>query len=53
MTEEKGLKDAEEKFIECIIDHKMWDSEAFWKTVTNVTTGLESPRRTSATVELE
>ena len=40
VAKEKGLEDAEEEFIECIIYHRMWDSEACWKTVTNVTTGL-------------
>ena len=40
LEEEEGLEDAEDKFIECIIDHRIWDSEACWKTVTDVTTGL-------------
>ena len=40
VAKEKGLEDAEDEFIECIIYHRMWDSEAFWKTVTDVTTGL-------------
>ena len=40
VAEEKGLVDAEDEFIECIIYHRMWDSEAFWNTVTDVTTGL-------------
>ena len=40
VAEEKGLVDAEDEFVECIIYHRMWDSEAFWKTVTDVTTGL-------------
>ena len=39
-AEEKGLVDTEDEFIECIIYHKMWNSEACWKTVTDVTTGL-------------
>ena len=40
VAEEKGLVDAEDEFIKCIIYHRMWDSEAFWKTVTDVTAGL-------------
>ena len=40
VAEEKGLLDAEDEFIECIIYHRMWDSEAFWNTITDVTTGL-------------
>ena len=40
LAKEKGLEDAEDEFIECIIYHRMWDSEACWKTVTDVTTGL-------------
>ena len=40
VAEEKGLVDLEDEFIECIIYHRMWNSEACWKTVTDVTTGL-------------
>ena len=40
MAEEKGLEDVEDEFIECIIYHRIWDLEACWKTVTDVTTGL-------------
>ena len=40
VAEEKGLVDTEDEFIECIIYHRMWDSEACWKTVTDVTRGL-------------
>ena len=40
VAENKGLVDAEDEFIECIIYYRMWDLEACWKTVTNVTTGL-------------
>ena len=40
VAKEKGLEDAEEEFIECIIYHRMWDLEPCWKTVTDVTTGL-------------
>ena len=40
MVKEKGLEDSEDELIECIIYHRMWDSEACWKTITNVTTGL-------------
>ena len=40
MAEKKVLEDAEDEFIECIIYHRMWDSEACWKTVTDVMTGL-------------
>ena len=40
VAEDKGLEDSEDEFIEFIIYHRMWDSEAFWKTVTDVTTGL-------------
>ena len=37
---DKGNKDAEDEFIECMIYHRMWDSEACWKTVAEVTAGL-------------
>ena len=40
VAKEKGVEDAEDEFIECIIDHRMWDSKACWKTVTDVTAGL-------------
>ena len=40
VAEERGLVDAEDEFIECIIYHRIWDSEALWKTFTDVTTGL-------------
>ena len=36
----KGKKDAENELIECMIYHRMWDSEAYWKTVAEVTAGL-------------
>ena len=39
-AKDKGNEDAEDEFIECMIYHRMWDSEAFWKTVTEVTVGL-------------
>ena len=48
VPEEKGLEYAEDEFIECIIYHRMWDSEACWKTVTDVTTVL---RRIKTKVE--
>ena len=37
---EKGNEDAEDEFIECMIYHRMWDSEASWKTVAEVTSRL-------------
>ena len=40
MAKEKGNEDAEDYFIECMIYHMMWYSEAFWKTVAEVTAGL-------------
>ena len=39
-AKDKGNEDAADKFIECMIYHRMWDSEAFWKTVAEVTAGL-------------
>ena len=39
-AKEKGNEDAEDKFIECMIYHRMSDSEACWKTVAEVTAGL-------------
>ena len=39
-AKEEGLADAGEDFIECLIYHKMWDSDACWKTVGAVTEGL-------------
>ena len=41
MAKEKGLQDAKDEFIESLIYHKMWDSEACWKTVAAVTAGLK------------
>ena len=40
VAKEKGLEYAEDEFIECIIYHRMWDSEACWNTITDFTTGL-------------
>ena len=40
VAKEKALEDAEDESVECIIYHRMWDSEACWKTVTDVTAGL-------------
>ena len=48
VVEEKGLVDSEDEYIECIIYHRMWYSDAFWKTITNVRTGL---RRITPKVE--
>ena len=42
MVKEKGNEDAEDEFIECMIYHRMWDSEACWKTVAEVTAGLRA-----------
>ena len=39
-----------DELIECISDHMMWDSEAFWKTVTDVTTGLRRIRNKSGKI---
>ena len=36
----KGLEDAEDEFIENLIYHKMWNSDACWKTVREVSDGL-------------
>ena len=36
----KGLEDAEDEFIESLIYHKMWDSDACWKSTAEVTSGL-------------
>ena len=40
VEEEKGLVDSDNNIVECIIYHRMWYSEAFWKTVTDFTTGV-------------
>ena len=37
---DKGNEDAEDEFIEYMIYHRMWDSKACWKTVSEVTAGL-------------
>ena len=50
MAEEKGLVDAYDDFIECIIYHRMWDSEACWKTITDVTTVLRRIKTKSGKV---
>ena len=39
-AKEKGNEYAEDEFIECIIYYRMWDSEACWETVSEVTAGL-------------
>ena len=39
-AKEKGNEDDEDEFIECMIYHRMCDSEAFWKTVAEVAAGL-------------
>ena len=39
-AKEKGNEDAEDEFIECMIYHRMWDSEACGKPVAEVTAGL-------------
>ena len=39
-VKDKGNEDADDEFIECMIYHRMWDSEAFRKTVAEVTAGL-------------
>lgn len=36
----KGLEDAEDEFIESLIYHKMWDSDACWKEIADVTSNL-------------
>ena len=36
----KELEDAEDKFIESLIYHKMWNSDACWKTIREVSDGL-------------
>ena len=36
----KGLGDAEDEFIKSLIYHKMWDSDACWKSTAEVTSGL-------------
>ena len=41
VTKEKGPEDAEDKFIECVIYHRMWNSKACWKMVGDVTAGLK------------
>ena len=36
----KGLEDAEDEFIESLIYHKMWNSDACWKIIREVSDGL-------------
>ena len=36
----KGNEDAEDEFIECMIYHRMWDSETYWKNVAEVIAGM-------------
>ena len=40
MAKLKGLEDAEDEFIESLIYHKMWNSDACWKTSREVSEGL-------------
>ena len=39
-SKEKGNEDSEDEFIECMIYHRIWNSEACWKTVADITAGL-------------
>ena len=39
-AKDKGNEDTEEEFIECMIYLNIWDSEACWKMVAEVTAGL-------------
>ena len=39
-AKEKGNEEDEDEFIGCMIYHRMWDSEACWKTVAEVTVEL-------------
>ena len=36
----KGLEDVEDEFIESLIYHTMWNSDAWWKTIREVSDGL-------------
>ena len=40
MEKERGLEDAENKFIESLIYHKMRHLDVFWSSVEEVTAGL-------------
>ena len=53
VVDEKGLEYAEDEFIECIIYHRMWDLEACWKTVSDVTAGLRSIKTKSGNIVTE
>ena len=41
IKKQKGLENASDVYIECLIYRTMWDSEACWKTVGEVTSGLK------------
>ena len=41
LTQEKGFEHAEDEFIEALIYHSMWSSDACWKTIGAVKEGLK------------
>ena len=41
-AKKQGLEDAEDEYVEALILHGMYNSEACWKTLEDVTTGLRS-----------
>ena len=41
MATELGLENAEDDLMECLVYHRMWSSDACWKTVGEVATGLK------------
>ena len=42
LTQEKGFKHAEDEFIEAIIYHSIWSSDACWETIGAITEGLKN-----------
>ena len=42
IKKQKGLENASDEYIEALIYHSMWDSEACWKTNSDIVNGLKN-----------
>ncbi|KAL7546176.1 hypothetical protein ACHAWF_015185 [Thalassiosira exigua] len=48
LAKQQGLEHAKDEYIEALIYRKMWDSDACWKTVGDVTRGLKNVKTQAA-----
>ena len=44
LIREKGFENAKDEFIEALIYHMIWSSDAFWKTIGAVIEGLTNTK---------